>query len=211
MKNEMREPVDVQWREALLGPQRDEALARLRQIIMRGLQHALSNRSDVTADDIEDFAQETLIRVMRELDSFRGEALFTTWVQKIAIRVAFTELRHKRWHDVSLQSLMEQAEQTESDSALMTAGGAGTAQLATERVMMATIQRIIREDLTDRQRQAMMAVIEGGMPLQDVAQHMGTSRNAMYKLLFDARRKLQARMLEEGLTAEDVLSVFNQE
>lgn len=43
--------------------------------------------------------QETLLRVLDQLDTFEGRSLFTTWVHKIAIRIALTELRRKRWRD----------------------------------------------------------------------------------------------------------------
>ncbi|NOH03849.1 MAG: hypothetical protein HND47_18735 [Chloroflexi bacterium] len=35
------------------------------------------------------------------MDTFEGRSLFTTWVHKIAIRIALTELRRKRWRDAS--------------------------------------------------------------------------------------------------------------
>ena len=53
-----------------------------------------------------------------------------------------------------------------------------------------------------------MAVMQGGMPLQEAAQRMGTNRNALYKLLHDARQRLQKRMLREGLTPDEVLAMF---
>ncbi len=61
---------------------------------------------------IEDFAQEALIKILDNLDSFRGESHFTTWAQKIAVRVAFTELRRKQWRNVSLQDLVSRHEAT---------------------------------------------------------------------------------------------------
>lgn len=45
----------------------------------------------------------------------------------------------------------------------------------------------------------MMAVMQGGMPLQEVAVRMGTNRNALYKLLHDARQRLQRRMLRKRI------------
>ena len=106
----MGERTNSDWLEALRGPEQGEALADLQRIVMRGLQHGLTGWPEVTNADREDFTQETLLKVLAELDSFRGESQFTTWVQKIAVRVALTELRHKRWQDTSLQSLLEQYE-----------------------------------------------------------------------------------------------------
>ncbi|MCR4438962.1 MAG: sigma-70 family RNA polymerase sigma factor [bacterium] len=81
-------------------------------------------------------------------------------------------------------------------------------QIAVRTMMMEKIQRMIAEELTDKQRQAMMAVMQGGMPLQEVAERMGTNRNAMYKLLHDARQRLQGRMMREGLSPDELLAMF---
>lgn len=67
---------------------------------------------------------------------------------------------------------------------------------------------MIAEELTDKQRMAMLAVMQGGMPLQEAAERMGTNRNALYKLLHDARQRLQKRMLREGLSPDDLLAMF---
>ncbi len=48
-----------------------------------------------------------------------------------------------------------------------------------------------------------------GMPMEEVARHMDTNRNALYKLLFDARKRLKERMLARGLSAQDVLAAFD--
>jgi RNA polymerase sigma-70 factor (ECF subfamily) len=77
--------------------------------------------------------------------------------------------------------------------------------------MLAQVQRLIMEELTDKQRQAMTAISIQGMPIEEVARRMNTTRNALYKLLHDARLRLKHRMAQEGLTPEDVLSVFEQE
>ena len=108
----MSDRTNLEWREALLSPQADTALTDLRAILLRGLRYALAGRG-VTESDLEDFTQDALLKVLRELASFRGEARFTTWAQKVAVRVALTELRRRRWRDVSLQDLM--AEHEESD------------------------------------------------------------------------------------------------
>jgi RNA polymerase sigma-70 factor (ECF subfamily) len=76
--------------------------------------------------------------------------------------------------------------------------------------MLAQVQRLIMEELTDKQRQAMTAISIQGMPIEEVARRMNTTRNALYKLLHDARLRLKHRMAQEGLTPEDVLSVFEQ-
>jgi RNA polymerase sigma-70 factor (ECF subfamily) len=73
---------------------------------------------------------------------------------------------------------------------------------------LSTLSRIIATELTDKQRQALVAARIHGMPLEEVARRMGTNRNALYKLLHDARQRLKKRMMDEGLSPQDVLAAF---
>ena len=203
----MSERTNLEWQEALNSPQADAAITDLRAILLRGLRYALAGRG-VTESDLEDFTQDALLKVLHELASFRGEARFTTWAQKVAVRVALTELRRRRWRDVSLQDLMAEHEESDFTPDALTDKAPDPGQIAVRTMMMEKVQRIIAEELTDRQRQAMMAVMQGGMPLQEVAERMGTNRNAMYKLLHDARQRLQGRMMREGLSPGEMLAMF---
>src|ERR687894_295586 len=101
----MRERTNEQWLADLRGPNPDEALADLYDLLVRGLRAALGGYGGGVEADVGDFAQEALIKVTGNLDSFRGESRFTTWAQKIAINVALTELKRRRWRDGSLQEL----------------------------------------------------------------------------------------------------------
>ena len=70
------------------------------------------------------------------------------------------------------------------------------------------MQRLIEEELTDRQRQAMTAVILGGMNLEEVARRMDTNRNALYKLLHDARQRIKQRIVAHGVSPQEALAAF---
>jgi RNA polymerase sigma-70 factor (ECF subfamily) len=190
------------------GPEREQALADLRALLVRGLMFSLADRSSVTDVDIEDFAQEALLKITASLDTFRGESRFTTWAQKIAIHVAFTELRRACWKDTSLQSIIEQYDEGDFTPALLTDTSASPEQQATQRMVLELVQRLIEEELTDRQRQALTAVIFGGMNLEEVARRMGTNRNALYKLLHDARQRLKQRILAHGISSQEALAAF---
>jgi RNA polymerase sigma-70 factor (ECF subfamily) len=190
------------------GPQRDAALADLRAELLRGLRYALSQRSNVRDSDLEDFTEEALLKILDGLSTFRGESRFTTWAHKIAVHVAFTELRRRRWRDVSLDELTQSSvSDAEFIPLFLSDPSIGPEQAAMQRAILATLRRLIREELTDKQRQAMEAILRG-MPIQEVARRMHTNRNALYKLLHDARQRLQKKMLDEGLSAKEVLSVF---
>jgi RNA polymerase sigma-70 factor (ECF subfamily) len=201
-----------EWLEALRDPPSAEALNDLRSILVRGLRAGLANRVKTDLDTIsEDFAQEALLKILDNLDSFRGESRFTTWSQKIAINVAFTELRRRRWKDISLQTIIETPEGDEYTPAILTDPGADPELEATQRSIFEIVERLIEEELTERQRTAMLAILRGGMPMQEVARQMGTNRNALYKLIYDARQRLQKRLSETaGLTPQEILTLFEQ-
>src|SRR5215211_2347079 len=106
----MQTRTNEQWLAELRGPNPDEALSDLYDLLVRGLRAALGGRAGGADADIEDFAQEALLKITNNLDSFRGESRFTTWAMKIAMNVALTELKRRRWRDVSLQDLFARRE-----------------------------------------------------------------------------------------------------
>ena len=192
---------------------KEAALADLRSVIAAGLPYALS--SYLSPDNpqfqslVEEVTQDTLLRVLDYLDSFEGRSRFTTWVHKIAVRVALTELRRRRWRDFSLDSLVEENEEGVSFPSLMIDPSPNPDTLTQQSDMLHRIGRLINEELTDKQRQAMVATTIEGVPLEEVARRMDMKRNALYKLLHDARLRLKKRMANEGLTVEDVWSAFD--
>ena len=202
------ERTNEQWLASLgqLGRDRDAAIDDLRKYLVRGLGYALAKYSNVRPDDLEDFAQEAALRILDSLETFRGESRFLTWAQKIAVRVALSELRRARWRDVPLQ----QPESGDFVPDALVSRDAGPEDRVLQRSVLEAVRDTIRLDLTDRQRQAMVAVLVQGMSPEVVAERMGTNRNALYKLLHDARRRLQSRLLERGLDPEDILSTFAQ-
>lgn len=205
----MSNRTDAEWCSQLRSVSPDVALADLRGLLLRGLRYALASYR-VTESDLEDFVQEGLVKILQELPSYRGDARFTTWAQKVCVRIALTELRRRRWQDVSLDDLVTSTEMSDFTPAVLTDTSTDPSHVAPAQMLMATVQRIIAEELTERQRMAMMAVMQGGMPLQEVAQRMGANRNALYKLIHDGRRRLQKRMMSEGLTPQEVLAMFEQ-
>jgi len=196
-----------QWLEALQGPDHDQALADLRAGLLRGLRYALAHRPEVSDAALEDFAQEAILRILDNLDSFRGESRFTTWAQKIAVRVALSELRRLRWRDVSLEELTGDSD-TDFLPRILADPSAGPEQRAMQSMVLATLGEAISEQLTERQRRAITAVYQQGMPLEEVARRMSTNRNALYKLLHDARQSIRETMIAQGLSSKDTLDAF---
>jgi RNA polymerase sigma-70 factor, ECF subfamily len=195
------------------GEKRNAALADLRSIIQKGLPYALSRWLSPSQPQfealIEEVTQETLLRVLDQLDTFEGRSQFTTWVHKIAIRIALTELRRKRWRDSSLDELTEN-EDIPPPQGLLADSQAGPDVSAERTDMLARVRRVIEEELTDRQRQALVLLGLQDMPMEDAARKLKTNRNALYKLLHDARLRLRTRLALEDISPHDVLALFEQ-
>jgi RNA polymerase sigma-70 factor, ECF subfamily len=203
----MRERTNEQWLMELRGPNPDGALADLYDLLVRGLGAALGGYGGGVEANFGDFAQEALIKITANLDSFRGESRFTTWAKKIALNVALTELKRKRWRDVSLQELLDRRGAADRGAA---ESRPTAEQLALQNAVLRELRRVVDEELTDRQREAVVAVLLEGMPISEVARRMGTNQNALYKLLHDARRKLKRQMEAAGLSPQEVLAAFEE-
>ena len=208
----MNQRTNEEWVSDLREPVSEEALTDLRKILVRGLRAALSGRvhTDLEAN-VEDFVQEALLKILKSVETFRGESRFTTWAQKVAIHVAFTELRRRRWKDISLQDIIQTSEGEEYTPAILTDPGVTPEMQVTQNSIMEIVEDLIHTELTDKQRTAMLAILEGGMPMDEVAKRLGTNRNALYKLIHDARQRLQRRIQEvAGLSSQDVLDLFEK-
>lgn len=195
------------------GETHEQALNDLREVIQKGLPYALSrwlSSSDPLFPPlVEEVTQETLLRVLDQLGTFEGRSLFTTWVHKIAIRIALTELRRKRWRDASLDELTEN-EDMPPPAGLLADPQASPETSAERKDMLERVRRILQEELTPKQREALVLLGLQDMPMEDAAKKMKTNRNALYKLLHDARLRLKKRLSIEELTPQDLLSAFEQ-
>jgi RNA polymerase sigma-70 factor (ECF subfamily) len=194
------------------GDRQAHALEDLRAIILRGLPYAIAGRLDPNSPEsealTEEVVQETLMRILEYLDSFEGRSQFTTWAHKIAVRAALTELRRVRWREVPLPE-MEMNEETDTSYREIPDDEANPEEQVAQAEMMTRVNRIIMEELTDKQRQALTAIM-AGFPLEEAARRLGTNRNALYKMLHDARLRLKKRLEREGLTPAEVLAVFEK-
>ena len=203
----MHDYTNAEWLTALRSAEPNTALDALRARLTQGLRYALVAKYGVTEADIEDFVQEALLRILDALDSFRGESRFTTWAQKIAVHVALTELRRRRWQDIPLPDLMPSSNEDDVLTMLTTSETSPERQTM-QRQTMALLQQMMTQTLTERQRLAMAAVMDHGMPLEEAARRMNTNRNALYKLLHDARARLKRALAEQGMTPQELLAIF---
>jgi RNA polymerase sigma-70 factor (ECF subfamily) len=153
---------------------------------------------------VEDIAQDSTLKILDKLDTFRGESKFTTWAMKIAVRDAYTELRKKRYKDISLHDYVnpkgekDHAVEIEEDAPLPD-------QLVHESMLVQKVMKIIDKELTEKQKTVLHYLIIDQMPLVVAAEKMNSNRNAIYKLLHDARLKLKNSLELEGIDPDKVL------
>ena len=168
--------------------------------MIRNLRHGLSGNSRVDDSFIEDIAQDAVIRILAKLDQFGGRSKFLTWATTVAIHLALSELRRSRWKDVSLSAIAGEDNSTAIDPAAADPGP--DAQLEHDSVVDA-MRNVIVSELTERQRTVILAELNG-MSQEQVADQLGSNRNAVYKLTHDARKKLRAGLEARGYSAADI-------
>ena len=152
----------------------------------------------------DDCAQDSLLALLQHLHTFRGESRFTTWAYAFAVNTALVAARRERWKRVSLDRVLDSAEPywgslTEHDRASIDPD-----HRLLQEELLATLREAIDHALTERQRHALKAVVFEGVPLDEVARRWNSNRNATYKLLHDARRKLKAYLEQRGFGASDI-------
>ncbi|MBO6585933.1 MAG: sigma-70 family RNA polymerase sigma factor [Gracilimonas sp.] len=194
-----------EWVEALSPPPEDAAISKLRAYLVRGLKASLYKYVDKNLGDfVEDIAQDSVLKILDKLDTFRGESKFTTWAMKIAVREGYTELRRKRYDDISLHDYVnpkgekEHAVEIEEKEALPD-------QIAHESMAVEKVMKVMNEQLTEKQKTVLQYLIIDQIPLTVVADKMDTNRNAIYKLVHDARLKLKNSLELEGIDPEKLL------
>lgn len=210
----MQKRTNEQWLSDLhaSGMVYETALADLREAVLSGLPAALSGWLSPNSPQYEGLAeevtQEALMKVVEHLDTFEGRSQFLTWVYKIAVRIALTELRRSRWKDVSLESLVEPEEGTASPQ-LMTDPSADPEVQVTRADMMVRLQMMMKEELSERQMLAMRLMMIQQMPMEEAARRLGSERNALYKLMHDARLRMKHRLARDGMAIEDLFAIFD--
>ena len=177
-----------------------DALQELRELLVSRLTAVFRQERKVDLAFVEDTVQEATLKILGSLSQFRGDSKFTTWATTIAIRTAYTELRRKRWQDVSLDNLVE----SQGD---FVAVSSPEADLDDEKKRIVnSMYKVINEKLTVRQRTVLLAELHG-MSMARIGEELNSNRNAIYKLAHDARKKLKQELEADGFTAVDLLSL----
>ncbi len=170
--------------------------------------HGASLASSQVEAIAEECAQEALLAILERLGDFRAESKFTTWAYKFAVNIALTAARRERWKTVSLDEMLD-----ENEAPVWLPGADPSApspeQRSQQGEVWALVQQVMDAELTPRQRQVLRAMVFEELPLDEVVRHLGSNRNAVYKLVHDARRKLKAGLEARGYPVADILELFS--
>ena len=181
------------------GARRQAAVADLHALLLKAARFEIGRRaadlSHLRGGDHEDLAHQAaddaLMAVLRKLDEFRGESRFTTWAYKFALLEAAVKVRKRAWQGREIP-LEDEAWGALADAGALAARGAENAEL------FAALREEIESSLSDRQREVLVAVALNGVPIDVLAERLGSTRGALYKSLHDARRKLRAALAARG-------------
>jgi RNA polymerase sigma-70 factor (ECF subfamily) len=192
----------VEWMAGLRasGVQRDTTVAELRDLLLRVARFECERRRGllrVRGPELEDIAQQAandaLVSIMAKLDEFRGESRFTTWAYKFVMFQVSTKIGRHFWR-TSSATVGEPVDPERIADRLATPPD----QRAEQRELLAALARAVEQDLTAHQRKVFVAIALDDVPVDALAAELGSNRNAVYKALFDARRKLRASLAGAG-------------
>lgn len=214
----MKTRTNAEWLQELesTGDAQAAAIEDLRAYLLRAALYSLSRShgdlAHVAPAEIEhvaeDCAQDALLAILKHLREFRGDSQFTTWAYKFAVNIALVAARREGWKRVSLDQLLDHPDLPEwpiRDEHVSVDPDRRTLQGE----VWATMREVIRDDLTERQRQVLKAMVFDEVPMDEIVRHLGSNRNAIYKLLHDARRKLKAQLEARGFDVQEILNLFS--
>jgi len=179
------------------GPARDAALRRLHDLMVRAaasqvwrMRGALPDPSAHTVEDLANqAADDAMTALLGKLESFEGRSRFTTWAFKFAVLQAATEVRRVQWQhrEVELRDLEVEAPAHE-----------GPDHAAEARDLASAVELAMRTVLTPHQRRVAVALLVDGVPIDVLADRLGSTRGALYKTVHDVRVRLRAELVATG-------------
>ena len=183
----------------------DETVARLHDLLLRVARaevHRRRARLPMAGPELDDLAHQAaadaVMGVVRKVGEFRGESRFTTWACKFAIFEVSTKIGRHFWQRPTV------AMDGEDWDRVPDRFGLDPARAAEWGDVVAALRRAVDDELTEHQRRVFVAIVLNGVPLDALVAELGSNRNAIYKTVFDARRKLRAALVTHGYLDDDV-------
>jgi RNA polymerase sigma-70 factor (ECF subfamily) len=172
------------------GERRERALPELHSLLLKAARLEAQRRGlhGRDLDDLSDqAADDALVSVLRRLGDFRGESRFTTWAYKFAVLEAASKASRRRWVGREIPLTDPWVAETP-----------GPERTAEDRELLEAVRVAVETRLTGHQRTVLVALALNDVPIDVLAERLGTTRGALYKTLHDARRKLREAFAEQG-------------
>ena len=195
------DPDSAEWLRLLHseGSERDAGLSRLHELLLRVARHETRRRRSrlaIEGPELDDLAHQAaadaMLAILAKVDTFRGESRFTTWAYKFVIFEVSGKIGRHYWTNPVVPLEPEDWNRLPDRFGLDPGGQAEWADL------MAAIRRAVETVLTPHQRRIFVALVLDEVPLDAMSITLGVNRNAIYKVMFDARRKIRADLIANG-------------
>jgi RNA polymerase sigma-70 factor (ECF subfamily) len=181
------------------GVQRQTAEGELHARLVRIALAEVGRRSGstpVTGPELTDVAHQAandaMLAILAKLAAFRGESRFITWAYRFVILEVSSKLGRHYWRNPPVTLDAGQWERLPDQL------GIDPVQHAESAGILAEVRRVVDDELTAHQRRVFVAIVVDGIPLDAVAARLGLRRNAVYKVIFDARRKIRRALVAKG-------------
>jgi RNA polymerase sigma-70 factor (ECF subfamily) len=189
----------AEWLASLRDVRRDEAIGRLHDLLLRAARSEIRRRNtggQITGPEVDDLAHQAaadaVLLITDRIDEFRGESRFTTWAYKFVVFEVSTKLGRHFWKHRRVSSAVVEWD------CLPDRLGSRPADAAEFLDLIAAVRSAADTCLTPRQREVFIAIVVEGIPLDALVTRLGSSRNAIYKVMFDARQKLHKELVNGG-------------
>jgi RNA polymerase sigma-70 factor, ECF subfamily len=149
-----------------------------------GLVHRVVRRLAGPGPDVEDFVQSAFVEAFRSLPDFRGDALFSTWLTRITVRVTMHGTRRRPPRALTLEESAEHAELANEDP--------NPERIAAAREEIRFLEGLLAEMRPKRRAAFVLHVLEGH-PMEEVAAILNASVSAVKVRVHDARRHIERR------------------
>lgn len=190
-------PTDWVTQLTAIGATREDAIRRLHELMLRAARHQVATMPERhrlgrarCEEIVQAAADEATMNVLARLDIFEGRSRFTTWAYKFAILQVATEVRRSAWRDREVRL---------DPVGSFVADDDGPERRAEVAALSDAIRRGMRDVLTPHQRRVMVALVVDQVPIDVLAERLGTTRNTLYKTLHDARKRLREALVAQGL------------
>ncbi|HEU4792782.1 MAG TPA: sigma-70 family RNA polymerase sigma factor [Nitrolancea sp.] len=194
------------WLTALddAGTKRDAALARLHEMLLRVAVREAYRRGPalgIGGPELDDLAHQAvndaMVALLGKLSTFRGESRFTTWAYRFVVLEVSNKLGRHFWRKPSVSL---DAEDWERLPARFAPDPLAQAQ---QRELIGAVRQAMIETLTDHQHHFFVAIVVNGVPIEAMVSQSGSNRGAIYKTVFDARRKIRAYLAANGYLEDE--------